>query len=265
MPRCFVMQPFDGDEFDKRYDEVYGPAIIEAGFEAYRVDRDPAASIPIMNIESGIKQSAVCFADISIDNPNVWFELGFAICANKPLCLVCVQDRIKFPFDVQHRKIIRYKKGSPSDFSNLRCSIVERLKAIEDKDVELDLIINNISVELGGVSDLEFSALCIIFENQDSDRDQVSFYIVENGMERAGYTKIASRVSVTSLVKKGMIISSSMNDDDGRPYSAFQVTERGTNLVVSSLDKISLKKVRKGTPSERVTQYAGELDEDIPF
>jgi hypothetical protein len=49
------MQPFDGDEFDKRYDEIYRPAITEAGFEPYRVDRDPGASIPIANIESGIR------------------------------------------------------------------------------------------------------------------------------------------------------------------------------------------------------------------
>ena len=66
MPSCFVMQPFDGAEFDKRYEEIYKPAIEEAGFEPYRVDRDPRATIPIENIESGIRDFVVCFADISI-------------------------------------------------------------------------------------------------------------------------------------------------------------------------------------------------------
>src|SRR6516165_4601685 len=79
MPRCFVMQPFDGGEFDRRFDEVYKPAIEEAGFEPYRVDRDPSASVPIENIEGGIQGSVACFADVTIDNPNVWFELGYAM------------------------------------------------------------------------------------------------------------------------------------------------------------------------------------------
>ena len=41
MARCFVSQPFDAGEFDKRYGQVYGPAIKAAGLEPYRVDREP--------------------------------------------------------------------------------------------------------------------------------------------------------------------------------------------------------------------------------
>ena len=46
-------------DFDKRYDEVYKPAIEEAGFEPYRVDRDPSAAIPNENIESGRRHSVL--------------------------------------------------------------------------------------------------------------------------------------------------------------------------------------------------------------
>ncbi|MBU0719064.1 MAG: hypothetical protein KJ749_12505 [Planctomycetes bacterium] len=43
MGRCFVIQPFDdGGEFDKRYEDVFLPAIRDAGLEPYRVDRDPS-------------------------------------------------------------------------------------------------------------------------------------------------------------------------------------------------------------------------------
>ncbi|SED42334.1 hypothetical protein SAMN05444161_3173 [Rhizobiales bacterium GAS191] len=269
MPRCFVMQPFDGDEFDKRYNEIYRSAIAEAGFEPYRVDRDPSASIPIANIESGIRESAACFADISIDNPNVWFELGYAICANKPICIVCSHERAKFPFDVQHRQIIRYKKGSPSDFEDLRRSIVERLKAIEKKDVDLEPILKQETPEeRGNVSDLEFSALCIVFENQESDQDTVSFYAIANSMERAGYTKIASRVSLSSLVRKGMIASSTeANRDDEGSYYVYQVMPQGADVVMNSLEKISLKKAQRLSPMDRkpTAKYAGELDDDTPF
>lgn len=192
MPRCFVMQPFDGDEFDKRFDEIYGPAIKEAGFEPYRVDRDHGVSIPIASIEDGIKDSAACFADISRDNPNVWFELGFSICANKPLCLVCGEERERFPFDIQHRKIITYKKGSPSDFVALKSSITSRLQAITENDEKIDTILKNIVADdRDQLTQLELSALCVIFENIDSNVDGVAIFSIVNDMERLGYNKLA--------------------------------------------------------------------------
>lgn len=33
MPICFVIQPFDSGRFDKRFDDVYKPAIEAAGLE----------------------------------------------------------------------------------------------------------------------------------------------------------------------------------------------------------------------------------------
>jgi len=36
------MQPFDGGDFDSRYEDVIAAAIREAGLEPYRVDRDPS-------------------------------------------------------------------------------------------------------------------------------------------------------------------------------------------------------------------------------
>ena len=37
MSICFVIQPFDGGTFDKRYEDIIAPAIKEAGLESYRV------------------------------------------------------------------------------------------------------------------------------------------------------------------------------------------------------------------------------------
>jgi hypothetical protein len=121
MPTCFVMQPFDDGPFDRRYTDVIDPAIRAAGLEPYRVDKDPTVSIPIQDIEQGIRDSALCLADITLDNPNVWFELGFAIATGKEVVLICSNDRTtRFPFDVQHRTIIKYTTASTSDFEKLK-------------------------------------------------------------------------------------------------------------------------------------------------
>jgi hypothetical protein len=132
MPTCFVIQPFDADKFDKRFEEVYSPSIQAAGLDPYRVDRDPAVEVPIDAIESGIRSAAVCLADITTDNPNVWYELGFAFAAGRPVVMVCSEERTgkKYPFDIQHRTITIYKADSPSDFETLKSAITSRVKAL---------------------------------------------------------------------------------------------------------------------------------------
>ncbi len=106
METCFVIQPFDGGTYDKRFKDVYQPAIKAAGYEPYRVDQDASVPVPIESIENGIRSAVVCLADITLDNPNVWYELGFAFASGKPVVMICnMAERVtkKFPFDIQHK------------------------------------------------------------------------------------------------------------------------------------------------------------------
>ncbi len=122
MEKCFVIQPFDSGKFDKRFQDIYKPAIESAGLEAYRVDNDPSVLVPIESTENGIRQAVICLADITTDNPNVWYELGFAFAANRSVIMVCSEERPsnKYPFDIHHRSVISYSTDSPSDFDKLK-------------------------------------------------------------------------------------------------------------------------------------------------
>ncbi len=136
--RCFVIQPFDKGAYDKRYEDVIVPAIGGAGLGEYRVDRDPAARVLIEAIEVGIRDSDACIAEITTDNPNVWYELGFAIANGKPLVMICnSKERTgPFPFDVSHRPIITFAPESPRDFQALQADITSRLKALLEASAE---------------------------------------------------------------------------------------------------------------------------------
>jgi hypothetical protein len=126
--RCCVFQPFDnGGAFDKRYDDIISPAIRAAGLEPYRVDRDPRTTVPMDTLHEEIRSATVCLADISTNNPNVMYELGFAIASNRELVLICASQAEKFPFDIQHRSIIRYSSDSTRDFNKLEVEITRRL------------------------------------------------------------------------------------------------------------------------------------------
>jgi len=128
MKSCFVIQPFDKAEYDERFEKVLLPAIREVGMEAYRTDRDPATDVPVADIEAGIRRAYVCIADVTKDNPNVWFELGFALACHKRVCLICSTDRVgPLPFDIRNRAVIAYHPAQPQQ---LHADIVHRLQAI---------------------------------------------------------------------------------------------------------------------------------------
>jgi nucleoside 2-deoxyribosyltransferase len=131
---CFVIQPFNKEPFEKRYTDIYKPAIKQASFKPYRVDEDPSVIIPIETIEAKIEDSDLCFADITTDNPNVWYELGFAFAQSKPVILVCSSERQGgFPFDIRHRHVIRYETESTSDYERAKEEITERIKAVMER------------------------------------------------------------------------------------------------------------------------------------
>src|SRR5262245_919306 len=131
MQRCFVIQPFDRGKFDQRYDEILAPAVSDAGLDPYRVDRDPSCAVPVETIQREIQSATACVADVSTNNPNVWFEIGYAIARGKPIVLVCCEaDRSgDYPFDVRHLNVIAYATNAPSDFSRLRTKITDALVA----------------------------------------------------------------------------------------------------------------------------------------
>lgn len=131
METCFVIQPFDSGKFDKRFEQVFKPAILACGLEPYRVDQDMRVQIPIQAIEEGIQRACICLADITTDNPNVWYELGYALATGKDVILICSTEREgkKFPFDIQHRTITEYRVEAPKDFDKLRATITARIKA----------------------------------------------------------------------------------------------------------------------------------------
>ncbi len=141
MDTCFVIQPYDKGTFDKRYQDVVAPAIRDAGLEPYRVDQDPSADILIDDIENGIRHARLCLAEITTNNPNIWYELGFALASGKSVVLICSEERNeRFPFDVQHRHILQYKTESSSDFQILGAKIVERMQALLQKEDQFQII-----------------------------------------------------------------------------------------------------------------------------
>lgn len=243
MNKCFVMQPFDGGVFDKRYEDVFAHAIRDAGLEPYRVDQDPKVSIPIQDIESGIRDSRICFAEITLNNPNVWFELGYVIASAKEVVMVCSSERTtRFPFDVQHRSIIRYSIESVRDFESLRKQITTKIKAILHREEQLPRVSELAKLnKIEGLEQHEIVCFAALAENLDHPEDHAPAYQIKRDMERSGFTKIATTVSVKSLIQKELISYDRYSDFDGDSYIGYSLTEKGWSWVLENQSRFMLK------------------------
>lgn len=145
---CFVIQPYDGGDFDNRYDDIIKPALESCGIEAYRVDRDPYVEIAVSVIEERIRDATLVIAEISVDNPNVWFELGYAMALEKTVIMLCdnMYRNGKFPFDISHRNVLVYRSGSIRDFKDCLEKLKERI-AVKLKRMKLTIQDGNVTAE----------------------------------------------------------------------------------------------------------------------
>jgi len=116
-PRAFVVMPFgrkkdaDGKEinFNAVYDELIAPSLAQAGFQPFRagVEHRPGGILADMFQELLLADLVV--ADVTIDNPNAWYELGVRH-ALRPRGTIMIQGgRASIPFDVGPERVFPYR------------------------------------------------------------------------------------------------------------------------------------------------------------
>jgi hypothetical protein len=123
---CFVMMPF-GAWFDRYYQEIYVPAIKEAGFEPVRADELFTTGSVVEQIWEQIEKAKLLLADLSGKNANVFYELGLAHAARKPVVFTA-SDVEDVPFDLRHLRVIIYDIREPEWAPRLRKSIADYLR-----------------------------------------------------------------------------------------------------------------------------------------
>lgn len=124
---CFVMMPF-GQWMDTYYREIYVPAIKEAGLEPVRADELFSTGSVIEQIWEQISRAKVLLADLTGKNANVFYELGLAHAANKPVVFTTGQLE-DVPFDLRHLRVAIYDVRDPAWGDKLKVSLATYLRA----------------------------------------------------------------------------------------------------------------------------------------
>lgn len=122
-PHAFIAMPFgtkpgaDGQDidFNRVYEELLRPALEAAGCEVFRADEEPRAGDIRTDMFQELLVADLVLADLTLDNPNVWYELGIRHALRARGVLLVQGPRPTSPFDIYTDRKLRYrlKKGGP--------------------------------------------------------------------------------------------------------------------------------------------------------
>jgi len=131
-PLAFVVMQFGTEQYESLFSDVIEPACNASGVVPYRADFTFLPGLIIEDIKSKIRESRIIIAEISPDNPNVYFEIGYADALGKPIILISDQKEGMKPFDVRAYRTIFYEnsiKGKSRIESDLRTYLTSILSS----------------------------------------------------------------------------------------------------------------------------------------
>ena len=105
---CFVLMPFGDDMLQQVYEFHIKPTVEEVGLRCERADDVYGPAVIIDDIWKAINCAQVVLAELTGQNPNVFYELGLCHAIGQDAILMA-QDIGDVPFDVRHRRTIIYK------------------------------------------------------------------------------------------------------------------------------------------------------------
>lgn len=135
----FVAMPFgtkEGIDFNRVYEEFIKPALKGEGFEVFRADEEMRAGEIRTDMFQELLLADLVVVDLSIDNPNVWYELGVRHALRaRGVVLIC-GGRATSAFDVYTDRKLRYSlkdgRPDPATLAEDKRKLSEMVKATVD-------------------------------------------------------------------------------------------------------------------------------------
>jgi tetratricopeptide (TPR) repeat protein len=114
--RAFVIMPFgrkkapDGSEidFDAVYAKLLAPAVQSAGLQPHRADAERRGGSIHADMFQELLLAEFVVADLTLDNPNVWYEIGVRHALRESGAVLTYALRDRLPFDIAGQRMQRY-------------------------------------------------------------------------------------------------------------------------------------------------------------
>jgi tetratricopeptide (TPR) repeat protein len=122
-PHAFIAMPFgtkpdasgQNIDFNRVYAEYIKPALAAAGLEVFRADEEQRAGDIRTDMFQELLVADLVVADLTIENPNVWYELGVRHALRARGVVLISGGRVTTAFDLYTDRKLRYgiKDGGP--------------------------------------------------------------------------------------------------------------------------------------------------------
>ena len=171
--QCFVIMPisdpkdYEAGHFKSVYEDIFIPAIEDAGYTPKRADDDKSSSMIQVNIIRDIIDSPMAICDLSSRNPNVLFELGIRQAFDLPVVLVQEEGTPRI-FDISTINTIDYgKELLYRKVINDREKIKEAILQTRDNDKGINSIVKLLGKEPAKYKEgIDDNALIFTMSNQ---------------------------------------------------------------------------------------------------
>ncbi len=108
-PRAFIVMQFSSP-FNELYSDVIKKVCEDNGLDAIRADEIYGPGLIVGDVVQEILRSRVIIADITPQNANVFFEVGYAFALNKPTILLA-EKPANLPFDLSAFRVLFYENS----------------------------------------------------------------------------------------------------------------------------------------------------------
>jgi hypothetical protein len=134
--RCFVISPIGEENSDvrKRSDQIFTyvieKAVTKFGYHAIRADKIPKPGLITYQIIQHVLEDELMIADLTGNNPNVFYELAIRHMVRKPF--IQIKDILEIiPFDIENMRTISFDYRYIVSMDKCRDEIVRQIEAIE--------------------------------------------------------------------------------------------------------------------------------------
>jgi hypothetical protein len=131
-PKCFIIMPFGRQDLEELYAEFLLPALNECELECQRGDDIFGSNVIMEDIRTAISSADLIVADLTGQNPNVFYEVGIAHTLGKPVLLLSMSME-DIPFDLRHRRVLPYEY-TPMGCKRLVAKLKQHVASMLGKD-----------------------------------------------------------------------------------------------------------------------------------
>ncbi len=141
---CFVVCPIgeEGTKIRKKSDDLFDfiikPVCTKEGYDVIRADKIFSNDKINDTILEHLRISDLVIADVSENNPNVFYELGFRTATSKPVIQIA-NEGSKLPFDINSIRTHFYDLSNPrksNEFQENLSKIIRRVEEENNKRLE---------------------------------------------------------------------------------------------------------------------------------